>query len=168
MGIKYLIPFVLILISSCSSIIKTKDCVVYKNGLVIGRTSVTVKDNKKNLPEYCNSISGCKKLELVLTNSNEIFINETVEKDQTSQLEFFFGKVENDLFINGDKNLPDVYKKFQNYQVDKNAMLVKQVLDTNILFYNKNEVNYFYNEYCSIPQAIMGAMAVGFLENVKE
>ena len=168
MGIKVLKILSLVLLASCSTIIKTKDCVVYKNGLVIGRTSVTIKENKKNLADYCNSITGCKKLELILTNSNEIFLNETVEKDQTSQLEFLLGKVENDNFINGDKNLPDVYKKFQNYQVDKNAMLVKQSLETNILFYNKNEVNYFYNEFCSIPQAIMGAMAVGFMENIKE
>jgi len=168
MGIKFFGILTLLFLTSCSTIIKTKDCVVYKNGLVLGRTSVTIKDNKKNLSDYCNSISGCKKLELVLTSSNEIFLNETVEKDQTSQLEFLLGKVENDLFINGDKNLPDVYKKFQNYQVDKNAMLVKQSLETNILFYNKNEVNYFYNEFCSIPQAIMGAMAVGFMDNIKE
>jgi hypothetical protein len=168
MGISKFAPIVLLFLASCSSIIKTTDCVVYKNGLVIGRTSVTIKENKKNLSEYCHSITGCKKLELVLTNSNEIFLNEVVEKDQTSQLEFLLGKIENDLFTNGDKNLPDVYKKYQNYQVDKNAMLVKQVLDTNILFYNKNEVNYFYNEYCSIPQAIIGAMAVGFMDNIKD
>lgn len=168
MGIKLFFLLSLLLLTSCASIIKPTNCVVYKNGLVIGRTSVTIKDSTKNLADYCSSITGCKKLELVLNKSNEIFLNETVEKDQTSQLEFLMGKIENDNFTNGDKNLPDIYRKYQNYQIDKNAMLVKQVLDTNILFYNKNEVNYYYNEFCSIPQAIMGAMAVGFMENIKE
>jgi hypothetical protein len=96
---------------------------------------------------------------------NNLYLDVLADKEGALLTSFKLGKVEDDNFINSDEELPLIYKKFQNYEIDKNGLLIKQKLDTNILFYNKNESYYSYNEFCSSKDAVLGAVAIGLTEN---
>jgi hypothetical protein len=162
-----LIIFIIVLFNlvSCSTLNVGNSCVVTKNSLVMGKTSVNVKGHNLDLWDYCRGISGCKKMNLTLNPDQSITLWEEVEKNQIENMKFEIGKVEDLKFINTTDPLPDTYKRYQNYVLDPSALIVKQVLDTNILFYNRNELNFYYSESCSPAEAYFGAIGVGILEN---
>ncbi len=101
---------------------------------------------------------------LLLYRGDNLFLDVEVEKDESSLSSFKIGRVADDVFYNSDEELPATYKKFQNYEIDKNGLLIKQKLDTNILFYTKNESYFSYNEHCSAKDALLGAVAIGLTE----
>lgn len=175
MGIKIFLIFSgLCLLVSCSHHLIDQTCIVTKSALVLGSTDVQLNSLQVNLDEYCQKTKNCQSLS-VKSKGNEIILS--YQKNNQSTQELLLGalatqqfQINRELIQKSQSNMHEFeeLKNIIHFEIDYEAKVVKQKLDTNILFYNRNEAKYIFTNNCSIEQAIIGAIAIKFKENIPQ
>ena len=149
----------LLFITSCASIDSIKknpNCVVWRDQSVFGPYSTEVLDNKVIWTGSCRSANWkCRSVEVSFDENKNIFLKGDIN----------IGKIENNEFNYTEKDLAD--KSLTIYTALRAYPEVSEVR-TSVTEKATVEVAYRYNEQCSVPQAIIGGLALGLIDQIQK